>query len=159
MFDAKKENADAVSRAIEVLSKYGPGDVVPHFELAQAIGSNQGESRYYQVANKARRRHCAATGVWSTPAPGVGFRLLTPAEQITEEQHRRAGRARRQIGIANTVAEAVPDSKLTHHQRKIKAFRLESHKQIAKAIRAEERQANWLLRPTEGVRRPKIHAG
>ena len=165
MFDKREETDGLIEAARGVLARYGPGDVVPHGELQEATGCAPGETRYYKLVHRARQQHCDATGVWSQYVAGVGFRLLTPQEQLTEEQHYRRKRARRQIRIGGNVAEATRDEHLTEHQRRLKQLVIEDGKRSQRDILADERHEKWLLKPPSDrpitVRPPRIadHTG
>lgn len=160
MFDKREETDKLVTAAMAVLGRYGPGDVVPHGELSEAIGYSPGEHRYYALVRKAREKHCDTSGVWTREVNGVGYRFLTPQEQLTDEPHSRRKRARKQIRIGHSVAASTPDDSLTEHQRKLKQAVIEASKRSEKGLLADERHEAWLLKPPADrpikVRPPRI---
>lgn len=146
MFAQHERNKEAIEKALEVFRSHGPEDVIAHEELEAATGLERGET-YYRLIRRARELYCSESGTWSREVNGVGYRLLSAEESLTEEQWHRRKKARRQMTVGVNVAEAVPDNRLTDHQRRLKAHVLESHAKLRKELLSEERQEKWLLKP------------
>lgn len=148
MFNKRKDTDRLTEAIVNVLRSHERGDVVPHDELEAASGQERGQARYYALVRRAREHYCQESGVWTREVPGVGFRLLSAQESLTEEQRYRRKRMRRQANIGHAVADALPDAGLTEHERRLRQHVLESHNRMRKEILAEERHEKWLLKPS-----------
>jgi len=147
MYKKNELTHEQVASVIAVLSTYNRGEVIPHGELCQVTGLEQGTARYYQIIRRARDLYRESTGVWTREVNSVGYRLLTHEQSLTEEQSHRRKKMRRQANIGKAVAEALPDESLSDHQKRLRAHVLESHAKVRKELLAEEKHELWLLRP------------
>lgn len=145
MFEKKQDTAELVSKAVEAIAAAKEQGIITHEELTAAISLGPPEPRYYQIVRKARElfRDETDDGVWTREVPGVGYRYLSPEQTLTEEQHSRRRRARRQIDIGRKAAESLPDASLTDHQRKLKHHNLESHARVKRELLTDERREKW----------------
>lgn len=154
MFEQREDNRAIVDALVRVFGKYSRGDVVLHANLAVIVGREPPDNEYFRLIRKARNRFCKTSGIWTREQPGVGFRLLTVNETLTEEQAFRSRRARRQIGIAKLTAEMIPAKEMTFHQQKVREAILAEAKQIQKKLRDDQRFIDIMTAPKP--RNPKF---
>ena len=58
------------------------GSVISHEVLAKIIGEAYGTSRYYGVINSWRKKLFSMLGIDTVILPGMGLRILEPAERL-----------------------------------------------------------------------------
>lgn len=160
MFEPKAENADRVESLLSLLRKYGRGETVPHAEISILIGlapSDDKSSPYYSICQRARVRHRDEDGVTSLAEPGVGFRLLTAQETLTDYQRRQMGRARRQVRKAGKSAACLPAADLSLYQRQLREAAVRRAKEQERLLMDREARAEETSRPYQGLpyRRPE----
>ena len=147
MFVKNVDTDEKIANIITLLATYSRGDIIPHAEIAQVSGLTSGTPKYYSLVRRARDLYRTSSGVWSREVNSVGYRLLTTDQSLTEEQHDRRRRMRRQGTIGSECARTIPDNALTDHQRRLRAHILESYDKARKDILENERHEQWLLRP------------
>lgn len=163
MFERNDEFTRDVDDVYALFTKLHRGDTLSHATIGRAIGLTKDDtpprlckdrSRYDHVVWGARKRLQRERQIACWYVEAVGYKLLTPAEQIesglwhTEKAMRSAGRARRNV-------EDTPDRLCSAHLRRIKALTAlrvaESRRQLARSARILRLQ----MKPTNSVpRRP-----
>lgn len=96
------------------------GTNILHADIERLIGEKRGEGRYKTVTNSWRKRAEDKNFVidGEGEAVGVGFRVLTHAEQA-EHSRKRRKRGIRQIRRGFTEAVGVNTAKLSDEQRRL----------------------------------------
>jgi len=147
MYRKREDTDEKVAAILQLLATFSRGETVSHREIETVSGLSHGSPRYYVLVRRARDIYRASNGVWSREVPGVGYRLLSAEQSLTEEQSFRRRKMRRQGNIAATVAETLPDEGLSDHQKRLRQHVLESHAKTRKELLQDERHEQWLLRP------------
>lgn len=113
--------------ALAVVERHAYDDVIPHEELAGAMGVNrtdkQGAAIYNSVMQAVKRRALARLDKFLRAMPGVGYRILPAVEQIRESASysKKAARNLRRgaMTAAHTDVSQLSDAELatkTHLQ-------------------------------------------
>lgn len=147
MFRKNSDTNEKVAAILQLLATFSRGETVSHHEISQVCGLDHGTARYYVLVRRARDVYRQSNGVWSREVPGVGYRMLTETQSLTEEQSYRRKKMRRQSNIGKSVAVSLPDDSLSDHQKRLRAHVLESHAKTRKELLQDERHEAWLLRP------------
>jgi hypothetical protein len=140
------------------------GDILTHEAIGGALNYLPKETppttcrergRYDQVVWKARHRLQREHGIACWTEEGVGYKLLTPAEQIesglwhNEKAMRSAGRAKRNVAD-------LPDKLLSNHLRRLKQMVADRAAHTRRELVSATRMMRLQLRPGRGVpRRPQ----
>lgn len=102
------------------------GTMIPHEHIEAIIGERRDSARYKTITDRWRRRVERETGVVISgvgEAVGVGFRVLTDAEQVLFGVSQRVSAGRR-IHRWHTVVANTDPSKLQPSQRNIRDFEI-----------------------------------
>lgn len=164
MFEKSEELQEAIDKVYGLMSGLRRGDVLRHEQIGEVLGLDPADTppklcrdraRYYDIVWGARFRLKRERKVACWTVEGVGYELLTPARQVesalwhNEKAMRSTGRGRRD-------AEMVPDTLLTPHQRRVKAFYCERSAETRRALLTATRVMRLQLKPTPTVpRRPR----
>lgn len=100
------------------------GTTIPHDDVEELIGVSRHSSRYKTVTDRWRRHVERETGVVISgqgEAIGVGFRVLTHAEQVTFGVAQRVGAGRRIVRWHASIANTDP-AMLSPAQRQVRDF-------------------------------------
>lgn len=163
MFEANEEIEEAAKVVYGLMAHLRRGDTLTHEAIGAAIGLPPDDtppalcverSRYDRIVWKARKRLQRDRGIACWFVEGVGYKLLTPAEQIesalwhTEKAMRSAHRGRKNV-------DDTPDKLLSPHLRRMKAFVGERTADARRQLLRTTRIVREQLRPTPTVpRRP-----
>jgi hypothetical protein len=129
MFEKNEELDRAADVVYGLFRELKRGDILTHKDIGEALNylplesptTCRERSRWDQIVWKARHRLQRETGIACWTEEGVGYKLLTPAEQIesalwhNEKAQRSAGRGKRNVAD-------VPDKLLSAHMRRMKQF-------------------------------------
>jgi hypothetical protein len=151
MFESNELNNDRVEKALGLFRQYGRGEVVPHGEMAAAIGVDEGQTAYYQVVKRARARLLDEDGVCVTPEHSVGWRLLTEQQTIVDEPIRRSKRARRQIGHALRAAISLPTDSLTPLQVRLRDAQIGHSEELRRQLSTRQAMAKKSMEVHRGL--------
>lgn len=155
MFEQKEEIRAGVNAVVTAAASLNRGDTLTHEAITEAIGLKPYEGRWVYILKRAFDRIERDRGITLRAEIGVGYRLLTNQEQLTEEPQRRTRRANRQLRRGRLSVVRLPVHGLTVHQRRIQAANLErlreSERELRKSLKDQAEQA----RPTPTIaRRP-----
>ncbi len=102
------------------------GTTIRHEDIEDLIGEERGGSRYKTITDRWRRQVERETGVVISgqgEALGIGFRVLTDAEQVRFGVGQRVSAGRRILRWHSSVANTDPD-KLDAPQRQARDFEI-----------------------------------
>jgi hypothetical protein len=155
------EKSETIRRKSEklwaVAARLDRGDVLTNEAIAGVVGVGPHEHPWPTVVAKVRRRLLRERGIACLPEYGVGLRLLTDAEQITDLPAYRHRKSRRQIRHIERALVALDGAALTPHLRRLRQAQLEAartaRRQASEALRVEA----MLARRPEGA--PRVAGG
>lgn len=146
MFDEKPEITEAVDHVYSFMATLRRGDILTHEQVAGLIGGRPHEGSWDHIVGRARKRLEAENGIATWYVYGVGYRLLTRAEQLELPQWR-LRKGIRQIRKARKSLTALPEAGLTVNQRRVRAAMLERLAETELANRRELAGQTRLTRP------------
>ena len=138
-FEQIEEIREGVNAVVEAAADLNRGDTLTHDMITRAIGLQPYEGRWVYLLKRAFDRIERNRGITMRAEIGVGYRLLTEQEQLTEEPQRRLRRANRQTRKGRLSVARLPTKGLSMHQRKIQAATIQR-------LKEDERQARKTLK-------------
>lgn len=155
MIDAKDEISKATDAIYELMNSLDRGDVVTHEAIEGILGVRPHQGQWDHVVGKARRRLERERGIATWPEQGVGYKLLTRAEQL-ELPGWRLKRGIRQVRRGRHSLEALPEKGLTDHQRRFRQLTIERLSETERKSHQELRAQATLLKPSHVHPRPML---
>ncbi len=154
MFDAKDAIGQAVERGGRLVAQHNRGDVITWDEVETAAGFPRYSEHWTQFLKRLRRDVLnSARGIKLAAVPGVGVKLMTIEEQVTDISRQR--RARRQLNRGGKELAALPDRQLTAHQRQMKHRKIDLMKEARRRADYALRVAHQLAKPS-GIGVPRV---
>ena len=156
-FEPKDIIGDAVTRGLILVRERSRGDVVAWEDFEQAAGFDRFSPHFTQFLKRVRRDFLDSNGVKLFPVNGVGLKLMTITEQVTDMSRQR--RAYRQTKRALRELKAIPDNQLTAHQKMMKYQKIERARMDGRTNLHSIRIGFKLARPSRsGMPKPAVSA-
>lgn len=149
MFERNEILTDLIAQLYEACAPLNRGDTIGHDAIARILRVAPHEGHWQQCIARLKRRMEDERGITLWSEREVGYRLMLVVEQLTLAPRRRLKRACRQMARGIRHAEAVPDTGLNAHQRRVKAAQIELMKSARREAVAQYRRQSALLRPTQ----------
>lgn len=156
MFEEKAVITAAVERAVALFARHKRGDVVPWAAVEKAAGFPRFSPHWTQFNKRFRRDFRDQTGIEVWPVAGVGLKLCTPQEQLTDVPQKRQARSLRQMGRGIAALKALPNEELTAHEQTVKFRKIDQARQARNAVLYSVRLGHKLAKPSSpGIPRVK----
>jgi hypothetical protein len=149
MFERNEVLTPLVERLCAVFQSRRRGDIVEHSVIRDILQCEPHTGHWQQCMNRVRRWVEDELSITVWPEVGVGYRLLTQAEQL-QVPVIRTRRALRQVARGERSLEALPEKGLTAHQRRVRALRLGHSADLKRELRSKARTMELLARPVTG---------
>lgn len=147
MIERKEEIQEAVEALYAVAVKLKRGETLTHEVVTETIGFRPHEGRYDHIVNRVRNRLLRVKGIKTWFDLTVGYRLLTPKEQLQSTLWHRK-KASRQLVRGRNAAEYLPNALLSTHDQKVKAFLIDQVRRAKQDMEQADREAKAILTPT-----------
>lgn len=128
------------------------GDILTHESIEAIVGVPRHTGHYQHCVRKLVRRMERDRRISMWVEMTVGYKLLTPAEQL-DVMPRRQRRANRQLLRGLRTLECLEDKDLTPHLRRLRMARLQQAREERRAIRAHLKVREIAGRPMQALPR------
>lgn len=139
-----------------IASAVSRDDVLTHEAIEHAAGIVRYSRHWNPLIGKLKRKLLKDRGIAVRPVDGVGYRLLTSAEQLVIPAEDRNARARRQLNRGIREVDSTPAEGLTAHQLDVKRKTVQGMRKTREALQAEERERACLSEPTDAPPRRRL---
>lgn len=141
MFEASKDNSEAVERLCKAFGSTPRGTTIPWEAIEGVMGRGRDAPGGRGIVRRWRKWMLRHRNVVMHPQQGVGFEILQHGKTVAARMSWRSKRARRQIHWAINEIRTVDTKALTDHEKNVYALR-ESHlREQRRAIKRAEREA------------------
>lgn len=125
------------------------GELIKHEIIEATANLTRYQGSWGTIIKKLKRRMLDERKIQLFAVHGVGYKLLTPAQQLHDAPFARQRRAARQLKWSRDEVEAIPISELSPHDQQTKALKIEHLSKAKKQIDNNTREQRALLEPPE----------
>lgn len=141
MFEAKRENSEAVDRLCKAFGSVPRGTTIAWESIEAVMGRRRDERGGRDIVRRWRKWMQRHKQVVMHAEPNVGLELLPHGKTVSARMSWRNRRARRQIHWAISEIRTVDPKSLTDHERNVYALRESRLREQRRAIKRAEREA------------------
>lgn len=144
-FERNEQLSLLVDQLYEMFASKERGETVGHNEIAKILGVAPHQEHWQTCLIALKRRMEERKGITVWCEREVGYRLLTPREQITFAPIARIKRASRQLRKAEGHVCSILDGELSPHQRRIRNAQMESIRQSREEVEYQMKRARAMI--------------
>lgn len=130
-----------------------PGLVIPYARVEEILGLGDKTNRFWSITDRWRREVLAAKQMWIRAPGDKTFRVLTPAEQVTEEAARRTRRVARGLKRKAEILVHVDVGALGAHELRVRDHDARVTARLIEDIRKGQKEVKLVLRQQEPMPR------
>jgi hypothetical protein len=134
MFEENPIRATQVQAVYDLTKNLNRGAILLHEEIAQVLCLRPHEAHYDFVVERARKKLLEERGIETWPIWGVGYRLLTVAETITQLPIWRAEKQLTQVRKTRAALEALEVEGLSVHEHRLRTIQIDAAKEAKKDL-------------------------
>jgi hypothetical protein len=159
MFQQNPTLTEFVAKLLDACRPLQRGDYLRHEAIIPILRVQPNEGHWPTCIVKLKRQLELTRGITIRCERGVGYRLLTIDEQLTEAPRARLRSSNRQLTKGRGHVACLPSRGLSEHQRHIKVAMLESIQKARTAVTSQVRRNAALCRPYQNMPRMQPNAG